>query len=167
MEKRYDFEDVGLLSAFAVGKPGKRTFFLAIGQKQEWVRAWLEKDQLEALATAVEQLLFTVAEQQPGLVRGLSRPPPADEAPSGLPAAELQVEEMTLGFDEGKASIKLMARPMGPQEDVHAELTCRVTLSQMKGLGQRAEAVCAAGRPRCQLCGLPLDSSGHVCPRYN
>jgi uncharacterized repeat protein (TIGR03847 family) len=25
----------------------------------------------------------------------------------------------------------------------------------------------AAGRPPCPLCGLPLDVSGHVCPRQN
>ncbi|HAI99827.1 MAG TPA: DUF3090 domain-containing protein, partial [Dehalococcoidia bacterium] len=26
---------------------------------------------------------------------------------------------------------------------------------------------CAAGRPRCFLCGLPINPDGHVCPRAN
>jgi hypothetical protein len=27
--------------------------------------------------------------------------------------------------------------------------------------------VLAAGRPPCPLCGLPLDRTGHICPRHN
>ena len=27
--------------------------------------------------------------------------------------------------------------------------------------------IVAAGRPPCPLCGLPLDTDGHVCPRQN
>ena len=29
------------------------------------------------------------------------------------------------------------------------------------------EAVVAAGRPPCPLCGFPLDPEGHICPRLN
>jgi hypothetical protein len=25
----------------------------------------------------------------------------------------------------------------------------------------------SAGRPPCPLCGLPLDTEGHICPRQN
>ena len=31
----------------------------------------------------------------------------------------------------------------------------------------RARRVIAAGRPSCPLCSLPLDPTGHVCPRQN
>ena len=30
-----------------------------------------------------------------------------------------------------------------------------------------AEALVAAGRPPCPICGQPLDPDGHVCPRSN
>jgi uncharacterized repeat protein (TIGR03847 family) len=35
---------------------------------------------------------------------------------------------------------------------------------QMMALARHGAAVCAAGRPRCDLCGNPLDPEGHVCP---
>ncbi|MHB8593573.1 MAG: DUF3090 family protein, partial [Acidimicrobiales bacterium] len=31
----------------------------------------------------------------------------------------------------------------------------------------RATSLVEAGRPPCPLCGLPLDPSGHQCPRTN
>ncbi|UCD10271.1 MAG: DUF3090 family protein, partial [Dehalococcoidales bacterium] len=27
--------------------------------------------------------------------------------------------------------------------------------------------ICAAGRPRCKLCGQPIDPTGHDCPMQN
>ena len=32
---------------------------------------------------------------------------------------------------------------------------------------ERARRVIAAGRPSCPLCSMPLDATGHVCPRQN
>ena len=32
---------------------------------------------------------------------------------------------------------------------------------------ERARRVVAAGRPRCPLCGQPLNPTGHICPRHN
>jgi uncharacterized repeat protein (TIGR03847 family) len=41
------------------------------------------------------------------------------------------------------------------------------TREQMLSLARHAAAVSARGRPRCQLCGNPLDPEGHVCPALN
>ena len=41
------------------------------------------------------------------------------------------------------------------------------TRDQMLSLARHGAAVCARGRPRCQLCGNPLDPEGHVCPALN
>jgi uncharacterized repeat protein (TIGR03847 family) len=41
------------------------------------------------------------------------------------------------------------------------------TREQMLSLARHGAAVCARGRPRCQLCGNPLDPEGHVCPALN
>jgi uncharacterized repeat protein (TIGR03847 family) len=41
------------------------------------------------------------------------------------------------------------------------------TREQMLSLARHGAAVCAAGRPRCQLCGNPLDPEGHVCTALN
>ena len=36
-----------------------------------------------------------------------------------------------------------------------------------RAFAQRAAKIVAAGRPPCPLCGLPLDTDGHICPRQN
>lgn len=41
------------------------------------------------------------------------------------------------------------------------------TREQMLSLARHGATVCAAGRPRCQLCGNPLDPEGHQCPALN
>jgi uncharacterized repeat protein (TIGR03847 family) len=41
------------------------------------------------------------------------------------------------------------------------------TREQMLSLARHGAMVCAAGRPRCQLCGNALDPEGHQCPALN
>ena len=42
-----------------------------------------------------------------------------------------------------------------------------VTREQAAAFAIRATTLVEAGRPPCPLCGLPLDPSGHDCPRTN
>lgn len=60
-------------------------------------------------------------------------------------------EEFDEEFDDGEAS---MAR-------------IRLTREQVAGFIARASELMQAGRPPCPFCGLPLDPSGHICPRAN
>jgi uncharacterized repeat protein (TIGR03847 family) len=41
------------------------------------------------------------------------------------------------------------------------------TREQMLSLARHGALVCAAGRPRCPLCGNPIDPEGHQCPALN
>lgn len=167
MENRYEYDEVTLLAPFAVGEPGKRTFFLAVGRDSEWVRVWLEKEELEAFAMAIRQFLFTLSQDGRAAVTEDDAPNLAENMPLGLPSAELEVEEITLGYDEEKATLDVTVEVLGPQRLGQAGLYCRATLGQLRQVGSRAEHVCAAGRPRCPLCGGPIEASGHICPRMN
>jgi uncharacterized repeat protein (TIGR03847 family) len=42
-----------------------------------------------------------------------------------------------------------------------------VTREQASAFAIRATLLVESGRPPCPLCGLPLDPSGHDCPRTN
>lgn len=167
MEERYEFDEVTLLSALAMGVPGKRTFFLIVGQKEEWLRVWLEREDLEALALAVDQFLLTLSQKHLISSREAEESPLSDDATSGLPSAELELDQITLGFNEERATLNFLVHALGPQKRDQAELYCRATLAQLKKLGTQAESICAAGRPRCILCGGPIDPTGHICPRAN
>jgi uncharacterized repeat protein (TIGR03847 family) len=167
MEARYEFGDVTTLSAVTVGEPGKRTFFLAVGQQGKWLRVWLEKEQLQALAMAIRQLLFAISQDAARPSPPAAVTAPSGDAPSGLPSAELEIVEMSLGYNGDKATMNLSAHGMGPRKAAQTVLECRMTLSQLRELGRQADAACAAGRPRCIVCGGPIDPSGHVCPGSN
>ena len=165
MQERYDFDEVAVLSAVAVGSPGKRTFFLAVGGQSDWVRVWLEKQELQALAAAIRQLLSAISE---GRVRAKARAGESpEEGPSGFPAAELEIDEISLGYDKERATLECVVHPVGPKRENSAALKCSVTLAQLKRFGRQAEKVCAAGRPICALCGGPIDPTGHFCPASN
>ena len=53
-------------------------------------------------------------------------------------------------------------------EDLPADgpgvLRVRITPGAARAFAQRAAAIVATSRPPCPLCGLPLDTDGHVCP---
>lgn len=166
MEKRYEFDELILLSAVAIGALGKRTFFIIIGQKYEWVRVWLEKEQLQALALAIDQFLLTLAQERHLFPEEPEEPPLSDDVPLGFSSAELKSGQITLGFDKGIAELDFMVHLVGPQED-SAAVNCRVTLGQLKKFSGQAKNLVAAGRPRCNLCGGPIDPEGHTCPRQN
>ncbi len=167
MEKRYELDEVNLLSVFTMGEPGKRTFFLIMGQKEDWVRVWLEKEQLEALALAIDQFLFTLSQEHPGVPRKAEETSSSADIPSGMPSAELEIDQITMGLDRERATLDFLVHVVGPQNVDQAELNCRATLAQLKELGSQAKSICAAGRPRCVLCGRPIDPEGHTCPANN
>lgn len=167
MEKRYEFDEITFLSVITMGMPGKRTFFLIMGQQEEWVRVWLEKEQLETLALAIDQFLSTLSQEHLNFPRKAEGAPLSDDVLSGLPSAELEIDQITLGFDQERAALNFLVHVLGPQKVDQAVVYCRATLAQLKKLGNQAKSICAAGRPRCVLCGRPIDPTGHICPEHN
>ena len=59
--------------------------------------------------------------------------------------------------------------PTRPDElpEVGDVLRVRLSPAIARAFAQRAAAVVGAGRPPCPFCGLPLDPTGHICPRQN
>jgi uncharacterized repeat protein (TIGR03847 family) len=167
MQDSYDLGDVTLLTPVAVGQPGKRTFFLAVGQTGRWLRVWLEKEDLQGLAMAVRQFLFALHEKNPHIAKRAESTPMSEDVPIGLPSAELEVDELTLGHDDGGAKVDVVAHGFGPRRVDKVVVHLRATLGQLRRLGNQADGIYAAGRPRCPLCGEPIDPTGHVCPASN
>ncbi|MFC1991854.1 DUF3090 family protein [Chloroflexota bacterium] len=167
MEKHYEFDEVTLLSAISMGMPGKRTFFLIIGQKEEWVRVWLEKEHLQTMVLAIDQFLFKLSQEYPNFPQRVEEVSLSDDVSSRLPSAELEIDQITMGFDQERATLNFSVHALGPQNTGQVVVYCRATLAQIKKLGNQARSICAAGRPRCELCGRPIDPTGHICPERN
>ena len=54
---RHEFGPVIRLEADALGEPGQRTFCLLAAGKEGSAALWLEKEELQALGVAIDQLL--------------------------------------------------------------------------------------------------------------
>ncbi|WP_028649402.1 DUF3090 domain-containing protein [Nocardiopsis sp. CNT312] len=171
--------------AGTVGQPGERTFFLQAVGEGRVTSVVLEKAQVEALATRVEELLEEVH-------RRFGPPhddvvPPEDDEPLRMPIEEdFRVGTLALAWDAeaGRVIIEAQEIEEGTDEElteddeeeieVFAEeaphrdvLRVYLTSGAARAFAGRALKVVAAGRPECPLCTRPLDPKGHICVRQN
>ncbi|MGY1709898.1 DUF3090 family protein [Geodermatophilus sp. SYSU D00758] len=164
--------------AGTVGQPGDRTFYLqASDAAGRVVSVALEKTQVQVLADRMSELLDEVA-TRPGAVV----PPDADVddlEPLTPPVdEEFRVAAMGLAWD-GEAQAVVVEAVAAGEEPIDEEailsdsdegpdaLRVTITPAAARAFVVRARRVVAAGRPSCPLCSLPLDPTGHVCPRQN
>ncbi len=161
--QHFEFETVDQLLAQAIGVPGKRTFFIQGGRRGTYVRLWLEKEQLQMLALAIEQLL---ASQEPSGTATRATEPLEPDAEQPL-ADEYKVGRLGLGYDERRDLVVLFAYEEEAEERASPSATLCATRGQAQAFSKQAAEVCAAGRPLCPLCGGPIDPDGHVCPKAN
>jgi uncharacterized repeat protein (TIGR03847 family) len=166
-----------------VGEPGNRTFFLQAKGKGRVTSVALEKQQVAALAEQVDKLLDEVLRGTSGTapIPAIAPAEAEDLGPLEQPIEEeFRVGTLALGWDAQADRIVIVAQARSerdedtdaPSMDEDAEegpdvLRVRLTGSMARAFAKRAMSVVAAGRPPCRFCGLPLDPSGHICPRQN
>ncbi|WP_433338406.1 DUF3090 domain-containing protein [Spirillospora sp. CA-294931] len=166
--------------AGAVGQPGERAFYLQARSGRRVTSVALEKFQVTLLAERLEELLDEVRRRG-----GDDAPVPAatpsellDDEPLDQPVEEeFRVGTMALAWDPEGEQVVIEAQEategesaepeVGDDDPAIAVLRVRITAAQARAFAERALKVVAAGRPPCPLCGNPLDTAGHVCPRQN
>jgi uncharacterized repeat protein (TIGR03847 family) len=173
----YDFGRVTLFDAEAIGVPGQRRFRIYARGPAGSASLWMEREQLEQLALAIDQVLAQLPRGEPLRRETEEALEPAPGAPADFPERpdiEFRVGQMTLGYEEGQALLLLMAAPLQLTEDETVELeeeepVCSLLFTPAQGqmLSRHVVAIIAAGRPRCPLCGAPLDPGPHVCAKQN
>jgi uncharacterized repeat protein (TIGR03847 family) len=175
-DAQYVFGPATRLQAQAVGEPGHRTFRLLVESDDGRAAAlWVEKEQLQALGLAVEQLL---AEFQGHVPARMPPQPPVETFPPN-PTVDFKVGRLALGQDEselesGPRYVLLVydIESSGAEEEEptqRATFASRATREQLRSLSRNIAEVVAAGRPRCPLCGEPMESRDkpHGCVRSN
>jgi uncharacterized repeat protein (TIGR03847 family) len=170
----HHFDRPSRFVAGTVGQPGDRTFYLQASDGDgRVVSVALEKSQVQVLAERMDELLDEIA-TRPGTAVPTTADvddldpltPPVDE--------EFRVAAMGLAWD-GEAQAVVVEAVAAVDEDAilsDAEegpdaLRVTITPGAARSFVARARRVVAAGRPSCPLCSLPLDPTGHVCPRQN
>jgi uncharacterized repeat protein (TIGR03847 family) len=164
--QRYEFDEVVRAEADAVGVPGQRRFRMIFGNTLEVVVLWLEKQQLQALGMAFEQMIaqLRAAGVAAAQVRDIEPAPVSEVSPT---APEFQIGRIAIGFDEERSLILLFVHDVESEEDAPPNVVVRLTLQQAKIMATQIERLVAAGRPTCPRCGAPIGPEGHVCPHDN
>ena len=111
--------DLGLatvLGAEAIGQPGQRRFRVFAQASTRTALLWMEKEQLNDLAIALDRVLAQITEG--GVLRTVAQAGPGPR-PSGLPedfptrpTFEFQVGQIRIGYDEGRDLLALIAAPI-------------------------------------------------------
>jgi uncharacterized repeat protein (TIGR03847 family) len=170
--------------AGTVGPPGQRTFFLQARAGSRMVSVALEKQQVQALAERVDELLDEVmsSELNEAMIPAVAPLGLDDAEPLEQPIEEeFRAGTMTLSWDPGDERIVIEVFPFSEaavvtpdqlDEDFEEPEPDEVFLVRLppghaRAFVKRAEQVLDAGRPSCPFCGNPIDPDGHLCVRAN
>ncbi|MFN8591401.1 MAG: DUF3090 family protein [Thermomicrobiales bacterium] len=146
----------------AIGEPGNRRFRLLAIVKNQTYAVWMEKQQVQALGIALEQML----ERLPDAGPTIGSSPQLSEFDRET-RKQFRVGRMELGYDDDDDRIVIVAHDLNGPEESDVAFACRMTRDQARDLSAEASAVVAAGRPRCTMCGEPMGPGNHVCPQQN
>jgi uncharacterized repeat protein (TIGR03847 family) len=173
--------------AGTVGPPGQRTFFLQARAGSRLVSVALEKQQVQALAERVDELLdevmsSTSAEGDDDIVPAVAPLGLDDSDPLEQPIEEeFRAGTMTLSWDPHDSRVVIEVFPFTEAAVVSPEqldedleepepdelLLVRIPPGMARAFVKRASQVVGAGRPSCPFCGYPMDPEGHLCVRAN
>jgi uncharacterized repeat protein (TIGR03847 family) len=174
VSRSFELPEVEWATVGTVGEPGQRTFYLQARQGDQLVTLKLEKQQVAALAQSLGEILSDLA---------VPEPLPDDETLelSEPVLAEWAVGGMQLAYDSSSDRVVILAEEIGADDEEtesaddepDAESSEKgagrlgLTRIQAAGIVRRGWDLVNAGRPRCSLCGHPMDPEGHACPRTN
>jgi uncharacterized repeat protein (TIGR03847 family) len=135
------------------------------------VTVLVEKQQVELLSASLVEILARAG-------RETGEGPPEEEMDIEEPVVpEWRAGRISIGYDEDRDMILLEAEEVSESEGELEEMPVDTpepgrirfwaSREQALALARHGASVAAAGRPRCQLCGNPIDPEGHVCPALN
>lgn len=163
-----------VFTADYMGEPGKRTFYLQSRSEQGTLTYLIEKQQVAVLAEKLRELMMLIDQSDPVL----STPPARDPALVITEPLEPEWRIGTIGlaYEEDSDQVVVLVRPVegddlddleDDQDDDAFSVRFLLKRHQTRAFVLHALAIVAEGRPLCQLCGLPMDPSGHNCPASN
>jgi len=184
MPENIDLEHIDALATGAVGQPGEREFFIQARTASTQLTVLVEKEQVALLATEAVAFLDRIAADFPE--EETDPAPPQQVVDLREPTVPLfRARLIGLGFDPDRERVLIELREQAAEEDEEVAApapeaseamqeeeegyVARIyaTRSQVRAMAAHGAAAVAAGRPPCPLCDMPMDPSGHRCPRWN
>jgi hypothetical protein len=134
-----DFEQLTRIEAESIGPPGQRRFRLILEDSGDTVVLWLEKQHLQALGHAFEQILTHLQVVQVEIPFG-----DRDEQPI-LSADELQVGRLQVGYDEARRLVVLIVHGIEAEEEAPPDVLGRLTPDQVGDVAMQIRRVVNVG----------------------
>ncbi|MGP8058990.1 MAG: DUF3090 family protein [Acidimicrobiales bacterium] len=158
MSDEHDLSAPDRFSVGTEGPVGERVFLLHCEEGPTSLTLKVEKSQVAVLASYLARI-----------VRELGRP---GELPEDLDfdvgvEPDWVVGTIGVSYDEETDRLVVVVEEMVEDDEEGEVVRIALTREQAAAFAIRATALVEAGRPPCPLCGLPLDPSGHDCPRTN
>src|SRR5712692_4990188 len=172
----YSYDPPDRFVAGTVGQPGERTFYLQATAGGRTISVALEKGQVGRLDELLDEVLRRTGGS--AAIPAVAPVGLADDGPLEQPVMEdFRVGAIALAWDGESERVIIEAQELSDEpleplteelpDDGPAILRVTITAAAARAFAKRALQLVTAGRPPCPLCGLPLDVSGHVCPRQN
>ena len=174
----YEFNPVERFVAGTVGVPGERTFFIQARTGSRVVSVVVDKSQVIALGERTKIMLREIKKSDPTVV---IRTNEVDDAPLEQPIfEEFRAGVIAMAWDAENSVIVYELREMSTSDENDEEevifdekdltvdvLRVHVSPSQASAFSKRCISLANAGRTPCPFCAIPIDPSGHLCPRSN
>ncbi|NNN01800.1 MAG: DUF3090 family protein [Acidimicrobiaceae bacterium] len=150
----YVFSNPDKVMVGARGEVGNRLFLLQVREGRRLVIVKCEKVQLSALSDWLAQVIEDLG--RPGHL-------PDDLTLEPEYEADFIAGDIAVAIDEDEEAIEVTFESI----DEESSLSLTLTKELAGALAIAITRLVEAGRPPCPLCGGPLDSRGHDCPRTN
>lgn len=141
--EQHEFGEIDHVTAEAIGEPGQRRFRMVFGAGDTTTILWLEKQQLQALGLAFEQILTHLQVVQIAIpFDGQDEP----AAPSPLGTSEMQVGRLQVGYDEENEQVVLLVHDITTtEEDAPPDFLGRMSQDQAGELAMQIRRVVIVG----------------------
>ena len=195
-ENEIELETVDSLGAGAVGDPGEREFFLQARTESAQLTVLVEKEQVALLATEAVAFLDRIAEDYPEEASAAAEPITRQAGLREPTVPLFRARLIGLGFDPERELVLIELRERSSDDEEEGEALASAaaeddvelpntagadaaedeegyvariyaTRPQVRAMAAKGAEAVAAGRPLCPLCDMPMDPSGHRCPRWN
>ncbi len=165
-EVKYTLGPLSRIEPNTFGEPGQRTFNLVLESGEARCTVWLEKEQLYQLGVYLQEAVESLSSEDK------ARPTQDKEqtwSGEGI-SLDFKVGQVMLNYDQDSNSFRMLAYEREEEEEATQEtssVSFWISVPQAVTVAEEALRICAAGRARCFLCGLPINPDGHICPRAN
>ena len=166
-DERIDLGVVDSVVAEDIGEPGQRTFRVTPAGPRGEAVIWMEKEQLFQIGLAIKQFIARIAPVEDPRPFEPERPAPLVPDSAEFKAADIRIrhDRESDVFTIEAADSESEAEDDDEEPEIVLQFSFRRQMAEE--LAEQALKVVAAGRPRCPLCGGPIDPDGHICPKSN